>query len=134
MAHHAIGGNGLRGLGQQQVFLGSPTPTRGTGFGIDHDATDVDQSLLQKGQQAQQRSRGEAAWCGHQPGLPDPIGLPLRQAINGALAEMAVAAHHLLGFLGIHPLPLVEGAVAVVGGKIHHPHPPFEQGRGKLGR
>ena len=42
MAHHAIGGDGLRGLGQQQVLLGSPTPTGGACFGIDHDATGID--------------------------------------------------------------------------------------------
>ena len=47
---------------------------------------------------------------------------------------MAVATNHILGFLGIHLLPFVEGAVAIVGGKIHHPHPPFEQGWYELGR
>ena len=51
MAHHAIGGNCLGGLGQEQVFLGGAAAAAGACFGIDHDAAGLDEPLLQEGQQ-----------------------------------------------------------------------------------
>ena len=127
MPHHAVGGNRLGGLRQQQVFLGGPPTTGAAGLGVDHDPGEFDQALLQEGEQGQQAGGGETARCRHKPRLADARLLPLHQAVDGLLAKLPIAAGHLPGLTGIHLLPAGQGAVAVVGREIHHLHPPAEQ-------
>ena len=129
MAHHPIGGHTLGSLGQQQVFLGGPATTTRAGLGIHHDAAGLDQSLLEEGGEGQQAGGGETARGRHQARLADPLLLPFHQAIHRLLAKLGIAAGKLTRFGGIHLLPLLQRAVAVVGGEIHHLHTPLQQAR-----
>ena len=134
MAHHAIGRHGFGRFGQQQILLGGATATGSAGFGINHDAAGFNQSLLEERQQGQQAGGGEAARRRHQPGGGDPLRrLPLHQAVDGLFTESTIRARELAGFGSIHVLPLTQGAVAVVGGEIHHPHTPLQQRGNQLG-
>ena len=127
VAHHAVGGHRLGGLGQQQGFFGGPAAAGGAGLGVDHDAGRFDQPLLEKRKQGQQAGGGKTARGRHQARRADAARLPLHQAVHRFLAEGLVAAGHLPGLGGIDLLPLGQGAVAVIGRKIHHLHTPLQE-------
>ena len=127
MAHHAIRGNTLRSFREQQVFLGGAATATGAGLGIDHDAARFNQTLLQQWRERQQAGRGETTRCRHQPGCGDPLCIPLHKAVHRLSAEIAIAAGEGARLRGVHLVPLLEGAVAIVGGEVHHLHAPLQQ-------
>ena len=127
VTHHAIGRHRFAGLGQQQVLLGGSAPAGGAGLGINDDAAGFNQALAEKRHQRQQAGRGETAGGRHQPRSGDRVPFPLHQAVHRFFAQGVVVARMLLGFGRIHAFPLAQGAVAVVGGEIHHLHPAGQQ-------
>ena len=134
MAHHPVRSHGFGCFRQQQIFFGGATATGSAGFGINDDAPRFNQPLLEEGQQGQQAGGGETARRRHQPGGGDALRrLPLHQAVNSLITQGAVTAGELAGFGSINLLPLTQGAVAVIGGEIHHPHAPLQQLGHQLG-
>ena len=127
MTDHAVGRNGFRGFRQQHRFLWHPSTTGGAGLGINHDAVRLNQTLLEKREQGQQTRGGETSGSRHQLRLGDRRAVPFRQAIDSIAAELGILSIERPGLLGIHLKPLVEGAVAEVGGKIHNPHTTLQQ-------
>ena len=58
--------------------------------------------------------------------------MPFRQPVDSLPAEITIHPLMLSCLLHIHRSPLVEAAIAVISGEIHHPDPPFKQGGNKL--
>ena len=127
MADHAVGRDGFRGLRQQHGLLRHAPSAGGARLGINDDAAGLDQALLEERQQGQQAGGGEATRSSNKLRVSDGRAVPFRQAVDGTAAEFSVLTVEGAGLLGVHLQPLLQGAVAEVGGEVHHPHTPLQQ-------
>ena len=116
MAHHPVGGHGLRRFRQQQMLLGGAPAPRRARFCIDHDALAFDQTLLEKRHQGQQAGGGETAGGPHQAGRGQLVSGPFHQPVHRLGAESFVRAVLLPGFSAVGGGPLGKAGEAIVGG------------------